>query len=54
MNRNAYTNARRFAEDSAQSGTAFCERYREWLKRQSPVMRQGHLAGDKCSSTTRA
>ncbi len=27
--------------------TAFCERYREWLKRQSPVMRQVHLAGDK-------
>lgn len=27
--------------------TAFCERYREWLKRQSPVMRQVHIAGDK-------
>lgn len=27
--------------------SAFCERYREWLKRQSPVMRQVHLAGDK-------
>ena len=27
--------------------TAFCERYREWLKRHSPVMRQVHLAGDK-------
>lgn len=27
--------------------TAFCERYRTWLKRQSPVMRQVHAAGDK-------
>lgn len=27
--------------------TAFCERYREWLKRRSPVMRQTHVAGDK-------
>jgi transposase len=27
--------------------TAFCERYREWLKRHSPVMRQVHPAGDK-------
>ncbi|MEI9937870.1 MAG: IS21 family transposase [Pseudomonadota bacterium] len=27
--------------------SAFCDRYREWLKRQSPVMRQVHLAGDK-------
>jgi transposase len=27
--------------------SAFCERYREWLKRQSPVMRQVHIAGDK-------
>ncbi|MFI5299608.1 MAG: IS21 family transposase [Polyangiales bacterium] len=27
--------------------TAFCERYREWLKRRSPVMRQVHVAGDK-------
>jgi transposase len=27
--------------------TAFCERYRVWLTRQSPVMRQVHLAGDK-------
>lgn len=27
--------------------TAFCDRYREWLKRQSPVMRQVHVAGDK-------
>lgn len=27
--------------------SAFCERYREWLKRHSPVMRQVHLAGDK-------
>lgn len=27
--------------------TAFCDRYREWLKRQSPVMRQTHVAGDK-------
>ncbi len=27
--------------------SAFCERYREWLKRQSPVMRQVHVAGDK-------
>ncbi len=27
--------------------TAFCERYRTWLKRQSPVMRQVHVAGDK-------
>jgi transposase len=27
--------------------TAFCDRYREWAKRQSPVMRQVHIAGDK-------
>jgi len=27
--------------------SAFCDRYREWVKRQSPVMRQVHLAGDK-------
>jgi transposase len=27
--------------------SAFCERYREWSKRRSPVMRQNHLAGDK-------
>jgi transposase len=27
--------------------TAFCERYREWAKRRSPVMRQVHLGGDK-------
>ena len=27
--------------------TAFCDRYREWQKRQSPVMRQVHVAGDK-------
>src|SRR6185437_10679824 len=27
--------------------TAFCDRYREWSKRQSPVMRQTHVAGDK-------
>jgi transposase len=27
--------------------TAFCNRYAEWLKRQSPVMRQVHRAGDK-------
>jgi transposase len=27
--------------------TAFCDRYREWSKRQSPVMRQVHVAGDK-------
>ena len=27
--------------------SAFCDRYREWAKRQSPVMRQVHLAGDK-------
>jgi transposase len=27
--------------------TAFCERYREWSKRRSPVMRQVHVAGDK-------
>jgi transposase len=27
--------------------SAFCERYREWAKRRSPVMRQIHLAGDK-------
>lgn len=27
--------------------TAFCERYRVWSKRRSPVMRQTHLAGDK-------
>jgi len=27
--------------------TAFCTRYREWSKRQSPVMRQVHVAGDK-------
>lgn len=27
--------------------SAFCDRYREWLKRASPVMRQTHVAGDK-------
>jgi transposase len=27
--------------------TAFCDRYRAWTKRQSPVMRQVHVAGDK-------
>jgi transposase len=27
--------------------TAFCDRHREWAKRQSPVMRQVHVAGDK-------
>jgi transposase len=27
--------------------TAFCERYREWLKRRGLVMRQVHVAGDK-------
>ena len=27
--------------------TAFCDRYREWVKRHSPVMRQVHVAGDK-------
>jgi len=27
--------------------TAFCERYRTWRKRHSPVMRQVHAAGDK-------
>jgi hypothetical protein len=27
--------------------TAFCDRYREWQKRRSPVMRQTHIAGDK-------
>lgn len=27
--------------------TAFCDRYREWSKRHSPVMRQVHVAGDK-------
>jgi transposase len=27
--------------------TAFCDRYREWAKRRSPVMRQVHIAGDK-------
>ena len=27
--------------------TAFCERYREWSKRRSLVMRQVHVAGDK-------
>ncbi len=27
--------------------TAFCDRYRKWLKRRSPVMRQVHVAGDK-------
>jgi transposase len=27
--------------------TAFCDRYRTWVKRQSPVMRQVHVAGDK-------
>ncbi len=27
--------------------TAFCDRYREWVKRRSPVMRQTHVAGDK-------
>lgn len=27
--------------------TAFCDRYRDWVKRRSPVMRQVHVAGDK-------
>jgi transposase len=27
--------------------TAFCDRYRLWTKRRSPVMRQVHVAGDK-------
>src|SRR5882672_2141027 len=27
--------------------SAFCDRYREWSKRTSPVMRQTHVAGDK-------
>jgi hypothetical protein len=27
--------------------TAFCERYREWLKRRGLTMRQEHLAGEK-------
>jgi len=27
--------------------TAFCERYRDWLRRRGLVMRQVHLAGDK-------
>ncbi len=27
--------------------TTFCDRYRAWQKRQSPVMRQVHVAGDK-------
>ena len=27
--------------------TAFCDRYRAWSKRSSPVMRQVHVAGDK-------
>lgn len=27
--------------------SAFCERYHEWLKKRSPVMRQVHAAGDK-------
>ncbi|HMK85534.1 MAG TPA: IS21 family transposase [Steroidobacteraceae bacterium] len=27
--------------------SAFCDRYRAWAQRQSPVMRQPHLAGDK-------
>ena len=27
--------------------TAFCDRYRAWQTRQSPVMRQVHVAGDK-------
>jgi transposase len=27
--------------------TAFCDRYRAWSKRRSPVMRQVHVAGDK-------
>jgi transposase len=28
--------------------TRFCERYRKWLKRRGLVMRQVHVAGDKC------
>jgi transposase len=28
--------------------TAFCDRYRQWLGRQSVVMRQVHRAGEKC------
>jgi len=27
--------------------SAFCDRYREWAARRSPVMRQQHVAGDK-------
>jgi transposase len=27
--------------------SAFCDRYRAWAQRQSPVMRQTHVAGDK-------
>ena len=27
--------------------TAFCERYNAWCARQSPVMRQAHVAGEK-------
>jgi transposase len=27
--------------------SAFCDRYRAWARRQSPVMRQTHVAGDK-------
>lgn len=27
--------------------SAFCDRYRAWAKRRSPVMRQTHVAGDK-------
>lgn len=27
--------------------SAFCERYRAWLRKHSPVMRQVHIAGDK-------
>lgn len=27
--------------------TVYCDRYREWLKQSSPVMRQVHVAGDK-------
>ncbi len=28
--------------------TAFCDRYRDWLGRQGPVLRQVHVAGAKC------
>jgi len=37
----------RIAEPNGLSRSWFCERYRQWEKRLSPVMRQTHVAGEK-------